>query len=505
MQFNDTLFLKSPLLVLPSTTDSVDKPNTMSGKAIPTSLAAAEVVDAPREYRESLRSKSANSSAESEFDTFEDIFYVEPEVAAANGVPSKNMLDIYVPKRVSGMAPRSTAASPTNAAWADASKVRLPVVIFVHGGGWKRFDRRSAVTGMHGNVGKAFAGQDYVAVVISYRLSFVHWQDLFTFYTALGTTLAVIVAACTLPSSNSSRAAYAIPLAFLCPLAWGFLHLLAEHSRGGRGCGRALSAQPVQHPTHCEDAASAVAWVIKNISKYGGDPTRMCLMGHSAGGHIVSMLATQPSFLAAKGVPDAFCNNIKALACLSGVYDASLLEDEGSAWYQWLGRAFRRTWFLRPAFGLDRTKWHKSFAAGVCEDSSHCASLQLPPVLLVNAGNDVGLELHTQKFALQLHSSGHAVRQVILQGCNHIDYVMGLGRTSWLGHHVTLPLLHTFFRTCLVDTACTPVNTAKAESPTYASSPFGGSSSNSGAGAMAEPSNIHLELKDPPHVPVTTP
>jgi arylformamidase len=34
----------------------------------------------------------------------------------------------------------------------------------------------------------------------------------------------------------------------------------------------------------------AVAWVYKNISQYGGDPQRIIVAGHSAGGHLVAML-----------------------------------------------------------------------------------------------------------------------------------------------------------------------------------------------------------------------
>lgn len=38
------------------------------------------------------------------------------------------------------------------------------------------------------------------------------------------------------------------------------------------------------------ELVKAVAWVYKNIAQYGGDPSRITIAGHSAGGHLVAML-----------------------------------------------------------------------------------------------------------------------------------------------------------------------------------------------------------------------
>jgi len=50
-----------------------------------------------------------------------------------------------------------------------------------------------------------------------------------------------------------------------------------------------------------QDSADAVAWVHDRIAGYGGDPDRIHLMGHSAGGHHAALLATNPEFLEAAG------------------------------------------------------------------------------------------------------------------------------------------------------------------------------------------------------------
>ena len=57
-----------------------------------------------------------------------------------------------------------------------------------------------------------------------------------------------------------------------------------------------------QFPDHFDDVASAVAWAHDNIASFGGDPSRIALLGHSAGADIVSNVATNPTYLQAHGL-----------------------------------------------------------------------------------------------------------------------------------------------------------------------------------------------------------
>ena len=55
-------------------------------------------------------------------------------------------------------------------------------------------------------------------------------------------------------------------------------------------------------PAFLEDGARAARWAKDNAARFGGDPERLFLMGHSAGAHIAAMLALDARWLAAVGM-----------------------------------------------------------------------------------------------------------------------------------------------------------------------------------------------------------
>lgn len=71
----------------------------------------------------------------------------------------------------------------------------------------------------------------------------------------------------------------------------------------------------VECPVYIEDAAAAVAWTFKNIKKFGGDPDKIVVSGHSAGGYLASMVGLDKSYLAKYKI-DA--NDIAMLIPFSG-------------------------------------------------------------------------------------------------------------------------------------------------------------------------------------------
>jgi acetyl esterase/lipase len=59
----------------------------------------------------------------------------------------------------------------------------------------------------------------------------------------------------------------------------------------------------VLYPVPAQDAARAIRWVYDNIGMYGGDVSRIGIIGHSSGGHQISILATDETLLGAVGLP----------------------------------------------------------------------------------------------------------------------------------------------------------------------------------------------------------
>jgi acetyl esterase/lipase len=100
-----------------------------------------------------------------------------------------------------------------------------PVMVYVHGGGWRRGDK-SAV----GRKAEFFAGAGWVFVSVNYRL---------------------------VPQGK--------------------------------------------HPRNAEDVATALAWVHDHAGKYGGNSDSIFLMGHSAGCHLASLVATDGRHLEKAG------------------------------------------------------------------------------------------------------------------------------------------------------------------------------------------------------------
>ncbi len=70
-----------------------------------------------------------------------------------------------------------------------------------------------------------------------------------------------------------------------------------------------------QWPSGAEDVGAALRWVADNIGKFGGDPAKIILFGHSAGATHSGTYAAMPQFHGPDGI------GLAGLILTSGIYD----------------------------------------------------------------------------------------------------------------------------------------------------------------------------------------
>jgi len=115
---------------------------------------------------------------------------------------------------------------------------------------------------------------------------------------------------------------------------------------------RLMPANP--HPAQIQDVAAAFAWTHEYISKYGGDPNNITLAGHSAGGHLASLLALDPKWLQRVKLP---ASAIRAVVSLSGVYDVSHVAGFGDEAARSAASPVRYVGTETPPFLIEYCQW----------------------------------------------------------------------------------------------------------------------------------------------------
>jgi len=158
----------------------------------------------------------------------------------------------------------------------------------------------------------------------------------------------------------------------------------------------------VRYPGFLEDGAQAVRWASQNAQRYGGDPGRIVLVGHSAGAYNAVMLGLDGRYLRSAGVdPKA----VKALAGLSGPYDFLPIKSEITE------RVFGGTQDLPSTQPL----------AFVRPDS--------PPAFLATGdADDTVWPRNTVALANKLREAGVPVEERHYPGVDHVRMVLALSR-----------------------------------------------------------------------------
>ncbi|MDB5367800.1 MAG: hypothetical protein JWM77_3727 [Rhodospirillales bacterium] len=72
-------------------------------------------------------------------------------------------------------------------------------------------------------------------------------------------------------------------------------------------------------PGQVDDGLTALAWAYKNVARYGGDPNRLHIGGHSAGARVSALVAIRHDLHAKYGLPK---DAVKSCFPVSGSYDS---------------------------------------------------------------------------------------------------------------------------------------------------------------------------------------
>ncbi|OGP59181.1 MAG: hypothetical protein A2V67_07750 [Deltaproteobacteria bacterium RBG_13_61_14] len=102
------------------------------------------------------------------------------------------------------------------------------------------------------------------------------------------------------------------------------------------------TAPQFQMKTIVEDAFGAVIWAKDHAADYHGDPSRVAVAGHSAGGHLAAMVATacgDPYFPPTDPSTKGNDCSVQAAIPVSGVYefDSLIREESGKRWQRVFG------------------------------------------------------------------------------------------------------------------------------------------------------------------------
>jgi acetyl esterase/lipase len=158
-----------------------------------------------------------------------------------------------------------------------------------------------------------------------------------------------------------------------------------------------------------DDIAHAVRHVGDTIEPHGGDPKRIFLVGHSAGGMMTALLALAPEYLERAGVPA-----VMGFASLGGVYDQE------------------RVVPALDATGAERVREVASADGGFARFSpERLIGPHHPPMLLIVGEHDSPALVEEQRhMRAALRNAAGEVTELEVPGEDHMDVIMHLSRAN---------------------------------------------------------------------------
>jgi acetyl esterase/lipase len=155
----------------------------------------------------------------------------------------------------------------------------------------------------------------------------------------------------------------------------------------------------VRFPAFLEDGAEALRWVRANAAKHRGDPSRIVLVGHSAGAYNAAMLALDPRWLGEDR------QAVRGLVGLAGPYD-----------------------FL-PLSGPVATAAFGGEPDPALTQPVNFASAGDPPALLLHGARDTTVfPRNSHRLAERLRAAGVEARVELYPAIGHVGIVTALAR-----------------------------------------------------------------------------
>jgi acetyl esterase/lipase len=177
-----------------------------------------------------------------------------------------------------------------------------------------------------------------------------------------------------------------------------------------------LSPQ-VRVPQQADDCARALAWTVAHIKEYGGDASRIVLMGHSAGGGLAALLATGSDTLLARhglAAPAVHGVLLDDPAGLDMLDYLTKMQYEGDAHY------------LIP-FTKDPAVWRQASAL------YHLRAGAPPYSLYIGGETYPSIKESSARFRQRLAQLGPAPKYTVLPGKKHVGMVTQL---FWAGNEL---------------------------------------------------------------------
>lgn len=158
-----------------------------------------------------------------------------------------------------------------------------------------------------------------------------------------------------------------------------------------------------KHPAQVQDVASAVKFVREHALEWGGAPSKVVLMGHSAGCHLVTLVGLDKRWLNEVGLAPTDLGGVVAWS--GGAYDL---------------------WEKVHAGGMYPAYIRQNFGEGerALRDASpmqHVTTEPKPPMLVCSAGggNPASREV-SERLAGLIERSGGKVKTMVLEGKSHV-------------------------------------------------------------------------------------